>query len=205
MTGERLEGKQGRLQHGAACKRNPCSMAQVHVTLGHSTVVAEALYFGTPDGTGQEPAAALSAMIGRIGQLALNVRPPIPLWAQNSDTNCRGLLPCTHLLGFTSPRRSLIFPRNPNLKPLIPERCRHRAQLLLHRYLGVLHVQLTVLHPALMGASRLAGSEYLHSWGCAVPGGATDCCRRARRSSTLGRTARTRTSCTGWRGGCQTL
>lgn len=49
----------------------PC--AQVHVTLGHSTVVAEALYFGMPDGCGQEPAVALSAMIGRIGQLALNV------------------------------------------------------------------------------------------------------------------------------------
>ena len=43
------------------------------MTLGHTTVVAEALYFGTPDGDGQEPAAALQSMIARIGELSLNV------------------------------------------------------------------------------------------------------------------------------------
>ena len=44
------------------------------MTLGHTTVLAEALYFGTPEGAGQEPAAALQSMIARIGELSLNVR-----------------------------------------------------------------------------------------------------------------------------------
>lgn len=47
--------------------------AQVHVSLGHSTVMAEVMYFGTPDGSGHEPAAALHSVLDRIGQLALNV------------------------------------------------------------------------------------------------------------------------------------
>ena len=46
---------------------------QVHVTLGHSTVMAEAQYFGLPDSSSQSPAAALASTISRIGQLALNV------------------------------------------------------------------------------------------------------------------------------------
>ena len=47
---------------------------QVHVTLGHTTVMAEAQYFGLPDSSSQSPAAALASTISRIGQLALNVR-----------------------------------------------------------------------------------------------------------------------------------
>ena len=46
---------------------------QVHVTLGHTTVMAEAQYFGLPDSSSQSPAAALASTISRIGQLALNV------------------------------------------------------------------------------------------------------------------------------------
>ena len=48
---------------------------QVHVTLGHTTVMAEAQYFGLPDGSSQSPALALASTISRIGQLALNVSP----------------------------------------------------------------------------------------------------------------------------------
>lgn len=47
--------------------------AQVHVSLGHSTVMAEVMYFGTPDGSGHEPAAALHSVLNRLGQLALKV------------------------------------------------------------------------------------------------------------------------------------
>ena len=46
---------------------------QVHVTLGHTTVMAEAQYFGLPDSGSQSPAAALASTVARIGQLALNV------------------------------------------------------------------------------------------------------------------------------------
>jgi hypothetical protein len=55
---------------GWAC----CDAAQLHVTLGHTTVLAEALYFGTPEGAGEDPAQALSSMVARIGSLSLNVR-----------------------------------------------------------------------------------------------------------------------------------
>lgn len=56
----------------------PCCAAQLHVTLGHTTVLAEALFFGTPEGSGEDPAQALSSMIARIGSLSLNVccKPP---------------------------------------------------------------------------------------------------------------------------------
>ena len=53
--------------------RGGCN-AQLHVTLGHATVLAEALSFGTPEGAGQDPAQALSSMVARIGNLSLNVR-----------------------------------------------------------------------------------------------------------------------------------
>lgn len=43
------------------------------MSLGHSTVMAEVMYFGTPDGSGHEPAAALRSVLDRIRQLALNV------------------------------------------------------------------------------------------------------------------------------------
>ena len=46
---------------------------QVHVTLGHTTLMAEAQYFGLPDSSSQNPAAALASTVARIGQLALNV------------------------------------------------------------------------------------------------------------------------------------
>jgi hypothetical protein len=39
---------------------------------------AEAMYFGLPDGEGQDPAAALNAMLHRVGQLAVRVRPRLP-------------------------------------------------------------------------------------------------------------------------------
>jgi hypothetical protein len=39
---------------------------------------AEAQYFGLPDGEGQDPAAALNAMLHRVGQLAVRVRPRLP-------------------------------------------------------------------------------------------------------------------------------
>ncbi|KAK9906478.1 hypothetical protein WJX75_002571 [Coccomyxa subellipsoidea] len=48
------------------------SKSKVHVSLGHSTVMAEVMYFGTPDGSGHEPAAVLHSVLDRIGQLALN-------------------------------------------------------------------------------------------------------------------------------------
>lgn len=48
---------------------------QVHVTLGHTTVMAEAQYFGLPDSSRQTPASALASTISRIGHLALNVSP----------------------------------------------------------------------------------------------------------------------------------
>ena len=35
--------------------------------------MAEVTYFGTPDGSGHEPAAALRLVLDRIGQLAINV------------------------------------------------------------------------------------------------------------------------------------
>ncbi len=37
-----------------------------------------AQYFGLPDGEGQDPAAALNAMLHRVGQLAVRVRPRLP-------------------------------------------------------------------------------------------------------------------------------
>jgi len=46
---------------------------QMHVTLGHTTVMAEAQYFGLPDSSSHSPAAALALTISRISQLALNV------------------------------------------------------------------------------------------------------------------------------------
>ena len=45
----------------------------MHVTLGHTTVMAEAQYFGLPDNSSHSPAAALALTISRISQLALNV------------------------------------------------------------------------------------------------------------------------------------
>ncbi|CAL8462357.1 g1890 [Coccomyxa elongata] len=48
------------------------SKGRVHVSLGHCTLMAEVTYFGTPDGSGHEPAAALRLVLDRIGQLALN-------------------------------------------------------------------------------------------------------------------------------------
>ena len=35
---------------------------------------AEAQYFGVPEGEGQDPAAALNALLHRVGQLAVRVR-----------------------------------------------------------------------------------------------------------------------------------
>ena len=35
---------------------------------------AEAQYFGMPEGEGQDPAAALNALLHRVGQLAVRVR-----------------------------------------------------------------------------------------------------------------------------------
>lgn len=50
-------------------------VVQVHVSLGHTTVLAEPLFFGVPDGCGDSPAAALRSVLDRIGQLAINVNP----------------------------------------------------------------------------------------------------------------------------------
>lgn len=64
---------------------------QVHVSLGHCTVMAEVTYFGTPDGSGHEPAAALRLVLDRIGQLALNVSPCFQLHLPHHNYLCATL------------------------------------------------------------------------------------------------------------------
>ena len=49
------------------------SRSKFHITVGHSTVMGETQFFGVPDGQGQPPAAALPALIKRVGQLATKV------------------------------------------------------------------------------------------------------------------------------------
>ncbi|KAK9842481.1 hypothetical protein WJX81_002027 [Elliptochloris bilobata] len=52
------------------------SRGRVHVTVGHTTQGAEAQYFGLPEGDGQDPAAALNALLHRVGQLAVREHAP---------------------------------------------------------------------------------------------------------------------------------
>lgn len=49
------------------------SKAKIHVTIGHSTVMAEITLLGVPDGHGEPPAEALRNLTQRIGKLAVKV------------------------------------------------------------------------------------------------------------------------------------
>nr|ADI46882.1 SelEFf [Volvox carteri f. nagariensis] len=48
------------------------SRAKFHVSVGHSTVMAEATFFGTPDGEGVSRDVALAAMIANLDAMALS-------------------------------------------------------------------------------------------------------------------------------------
>ncbi|GFR43158.1 hypothetical protein Agub_g4205 [Astrephomene gubernaculifera] len=45
------------------------SRSKFHVTVGHSTLMAHLTFFGTPDGNGLPPAAALAAMMGNLAAM----------------------------------------------------------------------------------------------------------------------------------------
>jgi selenocysteine-specific elongation factor len=52
------------------------SKSKVHVVVGHTTVMAELLFFGVADGAGEPPEQALAGLTRRIGSLALKARRP---------------------------------------------------------------------------------------------------------------------------------
>ena len=52
------------------------SKAKFHVTIGHSTVMAELVLLGLPDGRGRPPTEASQSLTQRIGKLAVKVSAP---------------------------------------------------------------------------------------------------------------------------------
>ena len=50
------------------------SKAKIHVTIGHTTVMAELMFLGAQDGAGEPSAEALRNLTQRIGRLAVKVR-----------------------------------------------------------------------------------------------------------------------------------
>lgn len=50
------------------------SKQKLHVTVGHTTVMAEIQFFGLPDGEGEPPTTALQKSASRIGDIAQKVR-----------------------------------------------------------------------------------------------------------------------------------
>ena len=53
------------------CEGTVASKSKVHVVIGHSTMMAELLFFGVLDGAGEPPEQALAGLTRRISALAM--------------------------------------------------------------------------------------------------------------------------------------